>query len=353
MRLAAFVRRAAALLFAAAVAGFVGIDCNEMTVKARVGVLGGVRMSWASKRADVRRALERFRDERVDAVVMLGELTAGGAETQYAELAKLWRNVMPAGVRLVLVRGPEEDRSWKSGYCGPFPAHTQFLPPEGGELEVAGVRFGAGYFKNWNNRSGRPWFFSQGRYALTDEIGSPERTFGNVYSGSMSGITLPEEFERMKGLDGVSQGLLVKAYSGEVHAHRLDFTVGEEVAEPWKVVPGRRPPERREEARAPQFWDDARLAVIRGTERDGRPVWTLKFPPVLARHTGVRAFYYEVSVAKVGVIRRVSPPGFWLSEDHERQAISVTIPAANLPAKPKFSVIPVSSLGKRGRPLVP
>ena len=342
---------ALALAAALALAGCAELkSLDELTVRARVGVLAAPQLSWAAKSPALRKALERFRAEKADAVIIIGELTAGGAETQYAELARLWRATMSARVKLVLVRGPEEDRAWRDAFAAPFPDGTLILPPAGGEFEIEGRRFGAGYFKKWDNKKALPWFYGQGRYALTDEIGAPQRTLGNFYAGSMSGITIPDDFDRLKGLDSVAQGLLVKAYPDETVALRLDFSTGEEVAAPWRLAPDSTAIAAAETA-APQFWDDASLLVIRGTANDGHALWTLKFPPVLARHTGVRAFYYEIAVDGIGVVRRVLPPGFWLSEDRAQQALSLTLDSRELPDDPHFSVTPISSLGVRGRAL--
>lgn len=351
---------------------------DESRLEAKIGVVGHPRVGWTKAAKSLDRVLDYFQSEKVDAVVFLGELTEEGLSSDYSELAARWRKKMPSSTRLIAVRGSEEDAKFDAASCALPETNGVLLPPSGGDVEVGGCRFHVSYAKRLRAKDGRLSFYSMGRLALTDELGCSPRAALAVNCGSLSGVEVPSVFDVAPPVEKTAQGLLVKVYASEIEVRRLDFTfegpsgkkgaVGrrgkakkgevevyvEQVAPSWCF-------ERREDgtcappaeaAEVPRFWPDTRLQVTAGTDGQHRTV-SVRFPQVLAKFTGARAFSYEVSCG--GFVQRILPYAFQGSEERATLPVECVFTEDDFKIAPgqtlTFSVTPLTSLGVRGEPI--
>lgn len=341
--------------------------------KAKFGVVANPRVSWAKNASRLRAALRYFAQEEVEAVVVLGELTAGGYSNQYREFATLWREVMPPGTRLVAVRGFEENANPAAGAGSELREVGTLMAPEGGTFEVAGRTFHASFAKSYSKPADRLGFYAQSPMMLTDELCFLPRASLSINASSLSGVDISNYYERNFDLRGLAQGLLVKVYSDALEVRRLDFACkgpipgrkrskplpkgfayAEDVAPPWRIECAADGACRVSEPEkvAPRFWDDTRLQVFRGDDGT-RTGYTVRFPQVLAKYTGVRAFSYEVRCGKV--VRAILPLGCHQSEDRVEKPVEYLFLTEELRGAKsgplEFSVTPVSALGVRGTPI--
>ena len=287
----------------------------ERGVVEKIGVLANLEITWPKSAAPLARALSYFREEGVTKVVILGEPTKNGYEDQRRIFENTWREVFRGGT-----------------------APARILADDPYLYE--GISF-----------------TGEGKYPLTDLLCIEPCDGHLVNAGSMHGIAVSEVFlsydARTKATwQQSAQGLLVLKSSGErgvcLTIRRLDFSNREvrEVGPAWTVdhegvIHG-------EENLEPQFWKDTRLSVVGGYDGKGQRLYTVRWPNILARHTGVRAFSYDVSVGS-RVLRRVQSPNFHTSEDADQVAVSCMIYETELNGEePIFSVTPISSRGKRG-----
>ncbi len=343
---------------------------DDARVTARIGVLANTEVGWITETRALETAFRFYRQNGVDAVVIAGKVTRNGYRDQREVLAKVWQRVF-------------RDRS------------DVRLITEPGRYEANGFAFAVA--------SNRPYgrcdvvtFHGEGKRALTDELCFYPRKNRAIAAGSMSGVTPPRGFEGVETLDAngrarpgplaakascAAQGLLVSAYGERVVVRRLDFTqaapldrekaaalrhdrlvYAEDVAEPWVVDA-----ESGEHTEpAPEFWDDTRVQVCRGQDKEG-PFYTVIWPAVQKRFTGARARSYEVEAQFDGadaakprphlVRKSVLSDGFFLAEERDVGGVKCVVRFAELPSargalsRVVFAVTPIGAYGKRGRPV--
>ena len=179
-------------------------------------------------------------------------------------------------------------------------------------------------------------------------------------AGSLSGVVPKSGFEPVKGAAAASQGLLVVAHAAELTVSRIDFGDDELVASDWIIPLAAKGAAGNIDERAPEFWADTSLRVVPGEVLGKGLSYKVEWPPVLAKHTGVRAHSYEVDVLlptadgeREAVVKRiyVLSPNFCRAESRDTVPISCRFQADGLPpgAVPRFRVTPISSFGVRGR----
>lgn len=298
------------LLFALFLAGCVSF---APAPSAKVGVLAHTEISWPNSTGPFKKALAYYRAQAVDEVVLLGDPTKNGYLNQLEVFKSAW-NAAFKGARA-----------------------PKLTIAEAGEHEIGGITF-----------------TNLGRYPLTDLLCVYPFEGRKIDAGSMRGFEVSDVFERQDAkaqaaFRASAQGLLVSVFADSLVVERLDFSgkLVEAVGPAWTVDSASLI--HAEGAEAPQFWHDTLISVVRGYDAKGNPVYTVRWPPVLARHTGERAYSYNVMVGK-RVIRRVQSPSFHLPESRDLAAISVVVPEADLKgAEPRFGVVPVSSMGKKGK----
>ena len=368
-----FIRAAAALVAALAASGCADFAelVDDARAVARIGVVAHPEVEWPKSTERLQKALAYFRRRRVDAVVILGELTKDGYMNQYRVLAQAWdkvfrdpvKGVDPHPPRRICVLGGRERVSFVESY-GDALEGTLFA--DGGEFDVGGFRFRAFCGRRPSSppeADGRvvPVFFSDGKPALTDELCFYPRVSAAVRAGSLSGVAPRQGYEPVQAAGSASQGLVVTAYGDEAVVERIDFVHAERVAPDWRIPLRRADVRKAPPDAAPQFWADTRLKLTRGQSGQG-PVYKLEWPPVLAKYTGVRAGSYEVEAllvredGRTAAIKRayVLSPSFHLSEERDTAPVFCNFYASEFAegSRVRFAVTPVSALGARGRPLV-
>lgn len=300
------------LLFAALFAGCENLLTFEPTPKEKVGVLANLDITWPKSTGALRRALAHFKAEKVSKVIIVGDPTKNGYKNQQEVFQAAWNESFRGtkAPELVLSADPAEFRGIK--------------------------------------------FTGKGRFPLTDLLCVHPLTGKRINAGSMRGIEVSGIFDKpdqrtISRIVESAQGLLVSVFDDGMKVARLDFSGNSavEVGPAWEV--DNEGLIHAETARAPEFWADTRVSVVRGYDKVGNYVYTVRWPPVLAKYTGARAFSYDVSVGKK-VIRRVQSRGFFLDEARDAESVSCIITQAEIgDAEPKFGVTPISSLGYRGK----
>ena len=201
-------------------------------------------------------------------------------------------------------------------------------------------------------------------------FGIPKRGFENVGGGG-------KVMKPFNGGDG-RQGMLVSVYDDRVVFARRDFVYGLPLGDDW-VLPlpaaEKKPFDfstRTARSAAPQFPAGAALAVTRtqvapvpkkkgpkskpGEAAEPKPAVHLVFPAANAV-AQARAYIYEVvAQSKEGEAKtfQVLAQGYNMGPAHDlaKGDSFCTLAAEALPPGPcRFAVLPVSSLGKKGRPL--
>lgn len=286
---------------------------RERDVEEKIGVLAHLEINWPKSTAAFARALDFYRSEEVDAVVVIGDPTQNG----YANQLKVFEDAFQAAFR-----------------DGKAPRLIRAEDP----YEYGGIRF-----------------TDQGRYPLTDLLCAQPLTGKQINVGSMHGIEISKIFQlqdkrTLAQMRESAQGLLVLRRAEGLTVRRLDFSgaIAEDVGSPWEVDATGLIRDSAAE-RAPEFWDDTTISVVRGYDKVGEVIYTVRWPPVLAKHTGARAFNYDVLVGKK-IIRRVQSRAFYLPESRETSAVLTVVYEKELNgAAPRFGVRPISSLGLAGR----
>ena len=338
---------------------------DDARAVAKIGVVAHPEVSWPASAARLKKCLAFFKSKKVDAIVVIGDLTHDGYLNQYRVIAQAWDDVFrnpvkgvdPNPPRRIFVLGPRDRERFRPEFAAPLEPD---LSVEGGEFEVNGFRFRATAGRP--EAGDAPAFFADGKPALTDELCWYPRTRIELNAGSLSGVVPRAGYESVKSAASASQGLLVTAYSGSLAVSRIDFGDGSPVAEDWRISLSPDAPRQRLDDRAPEFWADTTLRVMPGEEPGKGRSYKVEWPPVLAKHTGVRAYSYEVEALipssdgeRQVVAKRlyVLSPNFWRSEDRDAAPVSCRFYAADLPStgEVRFRVTPVSCSGERGRPI--
>lgn len=283
----------------------------ERNVREKVAVLAHLDIGWERSTKPLARALAHFRAEGVDKVVILGDPTKNG----YANQHQVFEN------------------AWRKAFVGTTPPERIMTS---NEYVLAGIAF-----------------TGDSCFPLTDLHCVHPKDGRRINAGSMHGFAVSGVFDRqdsktVAGMSSSAQGLLVLVRDDGLEVRRLDFSgeAAEEVGSPWQVDSAGLIHSAIDDV--PKFWDDTVINVIAGYDSQGQKQYTLRWPSVLAKHTGARAFSYDVSVGD-RVIRSVQSDGFFLSEDRDGSAVRCVILASELGGRePRFGVTPVSSLGKNG-----
>lgn len=285
------------------------------TPKAKIGVLAHTEITWPNSTAALMRSLAYYKAQNVDEIVFLGDPTKDGYANQREVFSAAWTAAFKG------VRAPK------------------LTIAETGSHEIGGITF-----------------TNEGRYPLVDLLCVYPLNGRKISAGSMRGFEVAAIFEKQPpqaagAIKSSAQGLLVSVLDSTLSIERLDFSgkTAEAVGAAWTVDSELMI--HAEGAKAPEFWDDTTISVFRGYDAKGNVVYTVRWPPVLARHTGERAYSYNVMVGR-RVVARVQSTAFYLPESRDSAAVSIVIPESDLKgAEPKFAVVPVSSLGKKGRPV--
>lgn len=310
-------------------------------VKARVAVLANLEISWPASAKPFEKALAFCRAEGVDAVVVVGDPTQKRQKNQYEVFESAFRRAFPEAARTGVPR---------------LVVATNRV-----ELEVKGFSFAA-QPRRPQGKNRLPTFHGEGKLALTDGLCAYPEGWNSFCAGSMSGIDANPFYEPLGSaaqgrMKAAAQGLLVKAYADEAMVRRIDFASGEDVGEPWRVALAESDARAPRQSQVPEFWPDTRLAVSRGYGKNGETLFTVRWPNLLSRHVGVRAFAYDVGVETEGnpsVVRHVLSDDFFRAEAHDAAPVRLSISAKDIPSGSgtfRVSVTPVSSLGVRGKPV--
>lgn len=283
----------------------------ERNVREKVAVLAHLDIGWERSTKPFARALAHFRAEGVDKVVILGDPTKNG----YANQHEVFEN------------------AWRKAFAGTTPPARVVAS---NEYVLAGIAF-----------------TDDGCFPLTDLLCVHPKNGRRINAGSMRGFAVSGIFDRqdsktVASMASSAQGLLVLVRDDGLEVRRLDFSgeAAEEVGPPWQVDSEGLIHSAIDDV--PKFWDDTMITVIAGYDSKGQKQYTLRWPPVLAKHTGARAFSYDVSVGNK-VIRSVQSSGFFLPEDRDGAVVRCVVLASELEGRePRFGVTPVSSLGKNG-----
>ena len=338
---------------------------DDARAVAKIGVVAHPEISWPKSAARFRRSLEFFKSRKVDAIVVLGELTHDGYMNQYRVLATAWDDVFnnpvkgvdPNPPRRILILGEKERAAYSPDFA---PAIAPDVSAEGGEFDVNGFRFHASAERPAACET--PAFFADSKPALTDELCWYPRTRVAINAGSLTGVVPRAGYEEVKSAASACQGLLVTAYSSSMTVSRIDFGEGAPVAPDWQIALGPDAGRAKADTRSPEFWADTTLRVLPSEDPKKGLSYKVEWPPVLAKHTGVRAQSYEVDAlvasqdgARQVVAKRlyVLSPNFWRGEDRDTSPVSCRFYASDLPAAGElgFRVTPISSFGERGRPI--
>lgn len=325
---------------------------DDLRADARIGILANVELVSQADVQVLGKAFRFYRQENVDAVVVIGQ----PADRQDI-LKSAWGVAFGPESKVLLIQSP------------------------GRRVEVGGFAFGLA-----DRRPARPddvlTFCGDGKFALTDDLTSYDAELNAVYAGSMSGFNVPDGYSRNgRPADacefiGSAQGLLASVYSSKVVIRRLDFT---ESAPPGgSLAPGQvyaedLSPEltlpregrvSRAPSAPPEFWADTVLRVIPGYSGAER-VYTVEWPAVQRRFTGVRAHSYEVSVHRFApgatkpsrALRRrnVLSECFYKAEVRDAKPVKCLfrredlVAAAGPDASVVISVAPLGAFGDRGK----
>jgi len=383
------------------VVGDVSYFYDKARCDLRVGILAEMHLAPPHSDASFLRALKYFGEREVDVVVLIGDLTEDGNLVQRRGARKVWDKSFPDGrrwdgkpVEMIVVTGERDTELVHETMTG--------KPPEPAfSYEVKGYTFiGA----HWKERMGvdawalkpllakvgkeKPFFYVQnlvpygtccpyeGRVTdydggkvsymlskfpnavaicarshtpLTDETAFWRGEFTCVNAGSFA-------YARLRGENGETdkeahQGLVMSVYGSTVVFERIQ--VGkkgiEKLGPDWKVDVSNAS-ERRPEMSAPEFWEDTRLMVFPSAK-----TVSVRFPPVLAKHTGVRAYAYEVKVEGQGqetMVKTIHSSAWSQNEDHENKPVTCDFARSELPkGEVKFEVTPIDAFGKRGHPI--
>jgi len=363
----------------------------------RVGVLAEPQL--VSPRSDklLTAAFTYFREREVDAVVIVGNVTQDNALAQWRGAKKIWDRVFPSGkrpngdpVELIVVTGESDEEKVIEQLTGEKVTSVF-------SQQVRGYTFiGA----NWKGRMGvdawalkpilakvdkvKPFFYVQslipydtcapyegratdydggkvtyllskypnavaicGRShtSLTDDSALWCGDFTCVNAGSFAHV-------RMRGEKGAAtiahQGLVMSVYGSSLRFERIDLETREKLGPDWEVsLSGGKAacPQTAALHKPPQFWDDTRLMVFPSPSGI-----SVRFPPILAKHTDVRAYDYVVKAGDVEKV--VTSPGWCFSERFEKKPVTCDFSRAELPkGEVRISVTPRNAFGDCGRPI--
>ena len=362
-------------LFIAAAAVFAICGCmdlgdiagaiDDMRTVARIGIVAHPELSWPKSAGNLQRAFEYYRIRKVDAIVVLGDLTKDGYLNQYRVLAQAWDSVFCNPVkgvvkdppRRIFVLGDRDRERFKPEFASGL---GDDLSLDGGEFEVNGFRFRA--MSSRPADGDLPTFYADGKMALSDELCWYPRVRPYVNAGSLSGIELKAGYEPVPKAKSASQGLLATVYSDEISVSRIDFGDNAVVADDWRIPRNGGEQKVQLDSQTPEFWSDTELRVLPGNESKKGLSYKVVWPPILAKHTGVRAHSYEVSVfalnhadEKYVLVKRkyVLSPNFHRAEDKDAEPVSCRFYESELPQSSslRFTVTPISNFGVKGRAL--
>lgn len=284
----------------------------------RIAVFAHTEITWKNSAGALRKALAYCRAEDVSRVVFLGDPTKNG----YSDQRRVFREV------------------WNEAFAG-CPRIPELVVSED-PYRYEGISF-----------------TGKGKLALTDLLCVHPADGRKVNVGSMRGIDVSAMFVKLPGsaarrASESAQGVIVVRRKDSLAVKRLDFSGRNprEVGPPWVVgADGRIQSSARER---PLFWKDTGISVIPGYGSDGARLLTVRWPSVLARYNGARAFSYELKISsanpKSDRVYNIQSTGFFLPEEDDVGAVSVSVPRDGL-NDVVVTVTPISSLGLRGDPV--
>ena len=184
-----------------------------------------------------------------------------------------------------------------------------------------------------------------------------------------SAITPPTQMANMNCHDG-RQGMVMRVYENAISFERREFVYDQPVADPWVMplpISQRKPltfDNRRKEAPVPQFAAGSKVTVTQapGKDRYGKEQGqvAVRFPNVLKKDTGIRAFDYEVQVEYewldvrfITATKRVFSPHCYLGEAQDTGEVVCLYGVDELPKdfRYRFLVRPCECFGKKGDPI--
>lgn len=184
-----------------------------------------------------------------------------------------------------------------------------------------------------------------------------------------SAITPPTQMANMNCHDG-KQGMVMRVYENAISFERREFVYDQPVADPWVMplpISQRKPltfDNRRKEAPVPQFAAGSKVTVTQapGKDRYGKEQGqvAVRFPNVLKKDTGIRAFDYEVQVEYewldvrfITATKRVFSPHCYLGEAQDTGEVVCLYGVDELPKdfRYRFLVRPCECFGKKGDPI--
>lgn len=324
---------------------------DDARTVARLGVIAHPEVANGPEPKWLERVFRYYRQEGVDAVVIVGGATKNGLKSPFEVIQAMWNRIF-AGTEVRLIT-------------------------EEGRAEVNGFAFRVS-FKAPYEKSDVITFHGDGKYALTDELMFYDRTYRSVCAGSMNGVKIQKGYE-YRGREWTDetvparQGLLVGVYSGKVVIRRLDFLHTEPVEKGLRprgiyaedltdeLVLGLDGSSPKIKSQAPEFWPDTVVRAIPGSLGKEK-ILTVKWPHLLKRFVGVRAHSYEVCAyllesdgtrSHVPFVRkRVFSEGFMLSESRDTAPVSSLLPVAETKGvRVVISVTPIGHYGDLGKPV--
>lgn len=183
------------------------------------------------------------------------------------------------------------------------------------------------------------------------------------------GAKPPTQMAKMDPSDG-RQGMVMRVYDNAIAFERREFVYDESIGDDWVLpwpIDTSRPlsfENRAKTAPVPQFPAGTKVTVTssNGSDRygnSGQQV-TVRFPGVLKKNTGVRAFDYEVQVEYnwldvdfVTGTKRVFSPKCYLGEEKDSGDVRCVYGIGELPKDfaYRFAIRPCNCFGQKGSPI--
>lgn len=228
-------------------------------------------------------------------------------------------------------------------------------------------------------------FSGHSHISLTDERTIWQGAFTSVGTASLSYIIPPggrentvqsgskevvhSQMKKMNTRDG-KHGQLMTVYDNCITLERREFVYDQPLADNW-IIPlpydgnGALSFEARaRKAPVPQFPPSAKITLSRAMGTDNQDKEedqiTVRFPSVLKKNAGCRAFEYEIQAEvkdydtyKILGTKRVFSKGFYLGENQDEEDVVCPFAISELKAnrEVRFLVRPMNSFGGKGEPV--
>lgn len=429
-----------------------------------VGILSDIHLQGPDTNETFIHALEYFREQRVDGVIVAGDMADHGLLPQLQVVADAWFQVFPDGkgldgqeVAQLFIYGNHDMEAYSWGgtirSVGKETAEAQGIGKRPAECweqcfrekyeplwmkTVKGYHFIGAHWENQQHisglesflklhdkalrKGGKPFFYIQhphpkdtcncawawGRddgtvtkllanypnaVAFSGHSHSPLDDDRDLWQGSFTSIGTsslkylypmparentyqddwsakpPSQMQKMNPSDG-RQGMLMRVYDSAITFEKREFVYDEPIGEPWFLpwpISTTEPlsfERRAQSAAVPQFPAGAKVAVTSavGKDRYGteQQQVSVRFPVVLKKNAGVRAFDYEVcveydwlDVRHIACTKRVFSPKCYLGEGKEEGEAVCVFGQKELPKdfKYRFAIRPCNCFGAKGKPI--